>query len=42
MIKEVERQVNLRGCPLMIQHVEDGVDEIDIALQLVKEKIYMA
>ncbi|WP_339203752.1 LacI family DNA-binding transcriptional regulator [Paenibacillus sp. FSL R5-0636] len=38
MIKEVERQVNLRGCPLMIQHVEDGVDEIDIALQLVKEK----
>jgi DNA-binding LacI/PurR family transcriptional regulator len=38
MIKEVERQVNLRGCPLLIQHVEDGVDEINTALQLVKEK----
>lgn len=38
MIKEVERQVNLRGCPLLIQHVEDGSDEINAALQLVKEK----
>ncbi|MDO3408664.1 LacI family DNA-binding transcriptional regulator [Saccharibacillus sp. CPCC 101409] len=38
MIKEVERQVHLRGCPLLIQHIEDGVDEIGAAVQLVKEK----
>lgn len=38
MIKEVERQVNLRGCPLLIQHVEDGVDELNAAIHLAKEK----
>lgn len=38
MIKEIERQVNLRGYPLLIQQVEDGVDEISAAIQLVKEK----
>lgn len=38
MIKEVERQVHLRGCPLMIQHIEDGVDEIGAAHRLIKEK----
>lgn len=38
MIKEVERQVHLRGCPLMIQQVEDGVDEIAAAMQLIREK----
>lgn len=38
MIREVEKQVNLRGYPLLIQHVEDGSDEINVAAQLVKEK----
>ncbi|GJM78810.1 hypothetical protein HMSSN139_13060 [Paenibacillus sp. HMSSN-139] len=34
----MEKQVNLRGYPLLIQHVEDGSDEINVAAQLVKEK----
>lgn len=38
MIKEIERQVNLRGYPFLIQQVEDGTDEIKAAIQLVKEK----
>jgi len=38
MIREIERQVNLRGYPFLIQQVEDGVDEINAAIQLVKEK----
>ncbi|WNS43553.1 LacI family DNA-binding transcriptional regulator [Paenibacillus sp. MMS20-IR301] len=38
MIKEIERQVNLRGYPFLIHQVEDGIDEINAAIQLVKEK----
>lgn len=38
MIREIERQVNLRGYPFLIQQVEDGTDEINAAIQLVKEK----
>jgi DNA-binding LacI/PurR family transcriptional regulator len=38
MIREIERQVNLRGYPFLIQQVEDGTDEIKAAVQLVKEK----
>ncbi len=38
MIREIERQVNLRGYPFLIHQVEDGTDEITAAVQLVKEK----
>ncbi|RKP48996.1 LacI family transcriptional regulator [Cohnella endophytica] len=38
MIKEIERQVDLRGYPFMIYHVEDGTNEINAAIQLVQEK----
>ncbi|MNZ52085.1 HTH-type transcriptional regulator DegA [compost metagenome] len=38
MIKEIERQANLRGYPFLIHQVEDGTDEINAAIQLTKEK----
>lgn len=38
MIKEIERQVYLRGYPFMIYHVEDGTNEINAAIQLIQEK----
>lgn len=38
MIKEIQRQVNLRRYSLIIQQIDDDTNELDVALELILEK----